>query len=408
VRNMRRRLATTAFLLVTIGLVTMGPVPIGAGASPAAAGPTPPPTGQYTRGALTWGANEHAQLGDGTLERRFTPVQPVRLHDGVAHVAAGGRHTLAARSTGVVDAWGDNTEGQLGNGTTLNISLVPVRVSGLAGVIAVSAGDSHSLALRSDGTVWAWGDNSRGQLGDGSVTDRATPVPVAGLTNVVEIAAGGQFSLARRSDGSVRAWGANDRGQLGDGTAGDRLRAVAVIGLPPVMQIAAGARHALALRFDGLAFAWGENGLGELGDGTTDLRAIPVPVSILTGITHIAAGSGLTVAVSGGRPFWWGMCEPDVAYEVGDACEMVSGPGPHEVAVTAVTRVAAGASHMMALNGHGAAWTWGRNGSGQLGDGSTQDRVHAVRIYAANDAVQIDGGGQHTVASVVRPLDLDP
>jgi alpha-tubulin suppressor-like RCC1 family protein len=393
-----RRLAVAAFLVVTTGAM----------AGPAAAGPEPPPTGLHTRGALTWGANEHAQLGDGTVERRLTPVQPVRLHDGVAHVSAGGRHTLAARTTGVVDAWGDNTEGQLGNGTTLNISLVPVRVLGLTGVIAVSAGDKHSLALKSDGTVWAWGDNSRGQLGDGSVTDRATPVPVAGLTNVVEIAAGGQFSLARRSDGSVRGWGANDGGQVGDGTAGDRLRAVGLVGLPPVTQIAAGERHALALAFDGRAFAWGRNSLGELGDGTTTTQAVPVPVSVLTGITHIAAGSALTVAVSGGRPFWWGMCEQGVVYQEDAACDLVSGPGPHEAAVTGVSAVAAGSHHMMAVTANGAVFTWGENTAGQLGDGSTTSRIHGARILAANDTVQIDGGGQHTVALVVRPLVVGP
>jgi hypothetical protein len=181
-----------------------------------------------------------------------------------------------------------------------------------------------------------------------------------------------------------------------------------VVGLPPVIQIAAGARHGLALRFDGLAFAWGDNHLGELGDGTTTNHPVPVPVSILAGISHVAAGAGLTVAVSGGRPFWWGMCEQGVHYEVGDACDLVSGPGPHGVDVTGATRVAAGSSHMMAVSGLGILWTWGRNRSGQLGDGTTTDRIHAVRIHAANDTVQVDGGDQHTVALIVRPLVADP
>jgi alpha-tubulin suppressor-like RCC1 family protein len=398
-RNGRRAgLAVAACLMVTAGAVTA--------VGPAAAGPLPPVEVPNNKGSLDWGDNHAGQLGDGTLARRTTPVQPVGLANGVIHVAAGGDHTLAVRSSGVVMAWGANEQGQLGDGTR-DLRAVPIQVPGLTGVTQVAAGDAHSLALRSDGTVMAWGDNSRGQLGDGSLTDRLAPVRVAGLTGVVQIAAGGTFSLARRSDGSVRAWGSNDAGQLGDGTLVDRPRPVAVLGLPEVVQVAAGSRHSLALRFDGLAFAWGDNSGAALGDGTSVNRSVPVPVSVLRAVTHVAAGAGFTVAVSGGQPFWWGVdCHevgPDIA-----VCGSSSTPEVRAVNLTGITRVAAGESHRLAVGADGSVWSWGSNFFGQLGDGTTTFRPDPVRVLAVGGAQHIDAGADHTVVLVARPPVVGP
>ena len=124
-------------------------------------------------------------------------------------------------------------------------------------MVAIAGGDSHSLALKSDGTVWAWGYNGCGQLGDGSTTNRLTPVQVSGLTGVVAIAGGGSHSLALKSDGTVWAWGCNDYGQLGDGTTTNRLTPVQVSGLTGVVAIAGGGAHSLALKSDGTVWAWG-------------------------------------------------------------------------------------------------------------------------------------------------------
>ena len=149
-----------------------------------------------------------------------------------------------------------------------------MQVSGLTGVIALAAGSWHNLALKSDGTVWAWGDNGSGQLGDGSTTDRSTPVQVSG--RVIAIAAGSYHSLALKSDGAIWAWGSNGSGQLGDGsTSYYNSTPVPVSGLSGVIALAAGSSHTLALKSDGTVWAWGSNYDGQLGDGSTRLTARP-------------------------------------------------------------------------------------------------------------------------------------
>jgi len=199
-----------------------------------------------------WGYDNEGQCGQGTTTlSRPNPVQVQGL-DHVVAIAAGGAsaryaydgytprggHALALKDNGEVWAWGNNLNGQLGDGTTTNRAL-PVRVAGLSDVVAIACGGAiadtplagHSLALRADGTVWAWGLNNCGQLGDGTTTNRLTPVKVQGLTDVVAIAAGARHSLARRKDGTVWAWGYNAYGQLGDGTTTDRLTPTQVSGI---------------------------------------------------------------------------------------------------------------------------------------------------------------------------------
>lgn len=150
---------------------------------------------------------------------------------GFSVLAAGAYHSLAIAADGTVWAWGDNFWGQLGDGTTTE-RLTPVQVDGLTDVVAVAAGAEHTIALRRDGTVWAWGGNYSGELGDGTTTDRSTPGQARGMADVVAIAAGSQHTVALRRDGTVWAWGDNYDGQLGDGTTTDRLTAVQVQGLP--------------------------------------------------------------------------------------------------------------------------------------------------------------------------------
>ena len=198
-------------------------------------------------------------------------------------IAGGYAHSLRLRSDGTVWAWGNNANGQLGDGSTTERH-TPVPASGLAGVVAIAAGQLHSLALKSDGTVWAWGYNYYGQLGDGSTTDRWGPVPVSGLAGVVAIAAGDWHSLALKSDGTVWAWGYNVAGELGDGSTTQRTAPVPVSGLTGMVAIGGGLYHSLALKSDGTVWAWGWNYFGQLGDGTTTQRLTPVPVSGLAGV----------------------------------------------------------------------------------------------------------------------------
>jgi alpha-tubulin suppressor-like RCC1 family protein len=156
---------------------------------------------------------------------------------------------------------------------------IPGPVSGLSNVIAIAAGDTHTVALKSDGTVWTWGDNSFGQLGDGTTTLRTTPVQVSGLGNVLAIAAGVWHTVALKSDGSVWVWGDNNSGQLGNGTADTSPHPTPnqASGLSSIIAIEAGEHHVVALKSDGTVWTWGNNGLGQLGDGTTTNRYHPSP-----------------------------------------------------------------------------------------------------------------------------------
>ncbi|MFC4808170.1 fibronectin type III domain-containing protein [Paenibacillus sp. GCM10023250] len=235
-----------------------------------------------------WGWNVHGQLGDGSRTDRAAPVQVQGL-DSVIAVAAGQLHSMALKSDGTVWAWGSNENGQNGvpGGSIIYdgpyqtpYRSVPVQIPGLDSVVAIAAGQLHNLALKSDGTVWAWGWNGSGQLGDGSTTTRPTPVQVNGLGSVSAIGAGSSHSLAVRSDGTVWAWGHNYSGALGDGSTNNHSSPAQVAGLDSAASVATDdGAHSVAVRSDGTVWAWGYNGSGQLGDGTTTTRNAPVQVA---------------------------------------------------------------------------------------------------------------------------------
>ncbi len=234
----------------------------------------------------------------------LTPAEVPGL-TGVTKIAAGDGFSLALRSDGTVWAWGNNDNGQLGDGTT-DASTVPVQVSGLSQVSGIAAGLDSALAVRTQGittvkTVWAWGGNGSGQLGDGTLGDHLTPERVTGIgaPSVTGISAGQKFAVALGSDGSVWAWGADDAGQLGNApTASPVTRPAETTGMDSgITQISAGADHVLALESNGTVLAWGDNGQGELGTGSTASVTGKVQVSGLAGVTQVSAGAGYSLAI---------------------------------------------------------------------------------------------------------------
>jgi alpha-tubulin suppressor-like RCC1 family protein len=257
--------------------------------------------------AWTWGSNADGELGNGSAAGfSNVPVQVSLLSD-ITSVARGMQNAVALRNDGTVWDWGYNNYGQLGTGSIGSFSNIPVQVSGLTGVIAIAGGAYHSLALRNDGTVWSWGYNGSGELGNGNNTNSTIPVQVSGLTGITAVACGNSFSLALRNDSTVWAWGGNLEGELGNGANTGSFLPVQVSGLTKVIAIAGGVHHSLALRKDGTVWTWGFNMYGQLGNGTNTDSNIPIQVSTLSGIVGVAAGYGHSLAMKNDGTVWdWG------------------------------------------------------------------------------------------------------
>ncbi|HEY6009435.1 MAG TPA: hypothetical protein VIU40_14005, partial [Geobacteraceae bacterium] len=225
----------------------------------------------------------------------------------IVALAAGGGHSLVLKEDGTVWAWGNNLFGQLGDGTTTNRS-APVRVVGLSGVISVAAGYEHSLALTDDGTVWAWGKNWFGQLGVGtSLPYRSMAEPVVGIPAMKALSGGGEHTLALAEDGTVWAWGKNWFGQLGvDTSLPYRAMPEQVTGIPAMKTLSAGGEHSLALAENGTVWAWGKNWFGQLGTIGTypPYRTLPEQVPWIFGVQALDAGEEHSLLLGANDSLW--------------------------------------------------------------------------------------------------------
>jgi alpha-tubulin suppressor-like RCC1 family protein len=300
-----------------------------------------------------------------------------------------------AQADGTVWAWGGNAHGQLGDGSNTD-RWTPGMVTMPIPVVAVAGGGHHSLALAADGTVWAWGSNYYGQLGDGTAIDRQSPVQVFGLANVIAVAGGGVHSLALRADGSVWTWGHNWDGRLGDGTNTDRWTPVRVIGLTGVAAIAGGVSHSLALKSDGTTWAWGGNSGGNLGDGTTENRWTPVQTVGLVSITSIAAGYSHSLAVTFDGAVWaWGS---NGTGQLGDGTTETRLTPVEVSSLNGVVAVAGGTAHSLALRSDGTVWAWGYNNDGALGDGTQTAHPTPNQVPGLAGVKAIAGGYTQSLA----------
>lgn len=326
-------------------------------------------------------------------------------------ISAGGSHGLSICTDQTVRAWGRNTDGRCGDGTTTTATTPVTVVTGASGcatnlcsITKVAAGNDHSVALKSDGTVWTWGNNASGQLGDNTTTNRSSAVQVlagasgcaTNLCNITAIAAGISFTVALKSDGTVWAWGVNGSGQLGDGTTTSRSTPVQVSGLTNITAIAVGSfsNHALALKNDGTLWAWGTNTTGQLGDNTTTNRT--TPVQVLTGasgcatnlcnITSMTTGSNFSLAVKSDGSVWgWGdntqsQLADGTTTQRNTPVQILTGASGCTTYLCNVTKVTAGVTYSIALKSDGTVWGWGLNSSGQLGDNSTTNRTTPVQV----------------------------
>lgn len=349
-----------------------------------------------------WGDNSQGQLGDGTEEPRIAPTQVGRDTDWTA-VSAGDNHTLALKRNGTLWAWGGNIYGQIGDGT-FDPSLMPIQVGNDQDWKTVSAGGEYSVAIKGNGTLWAWGRNSSGQVGDGSFEDRGEPVQIGQNADWVTVSAGlshflgfdsfdlKSHSLAIKSDGSLWAWGDNEYRQIGDGTSSIRGEPVRIGADTDWAQIATGSRHSLALKSDQSLWAWGSNFEGQLGQSIFN-RTQAEPLRLLGDSAWdslLAAGGTHSAAVGIDGTLWlWGN-NTDGQLGIADPVQISTSDSPvQEMRNDTWLQVFAGGSHTMAIRSDHTVWAWGNNGSGQLGDGTTEQRTAPVNLPESTFSVDL-------------------
>ena len=327
----------------------------------------------------------------------------------ITRISAGTAYSMALMSDGTIWAWGKNSNGQLGDGTT-TVRSFPTRVvksageEALTGVVGISAGNSHSLALLSDGTVRAWGHNYSAQFGDGTTESSSIPIQVTGpegngfLTGVIGIAPhSGQFSLVLGGDGTAWTWGYNSNGVLGQnhslskefypiqvkGPGGDNL-------LTGLTAVSSGRNHAMGIDRDGKVWSWGANSNGQLGDGTKESKPLPVQViapegvGALKNVVALSAGTYHSLALLADGTVWvWGdnshgqlgISSTPFSYT---PVQVGSAEGGY---LTDVTAISAGDQFSLALKADGTVWAWGQNEYGQLGDNTKTDRNVPAQVF---------------------------
>jgi alpha-tubulin suppressor-like RCC1 family protein len=366
-----------------------------------------------------WGDNDFGQLGDGTTTDHHTPLLVNELSIGIKAVSAGSYHTCELTSGGAVKCWGDNEYGQLGDGTTTQVTTA-VNVIGLdSGVGEVSADYQYTCALTETGGVKCWGDQYNGLSGDWPNTSSSTPVDVEGLTSGVKAISTGQYhTCAITTTGGVKCWGYNGYGQLGNGTTEGSLTPDFVDGFTDdgedAIAISAGVDHTCALTSAGVVKCWGSNAFGQLGVDVVATPSSNTPVDVVglaSGVDAINAGTYHTCALTnnGGIKCWGNNQYGQLGYNVSPSCsiyylcsdtpDFVDGftDGDENAIV-----ISAGDQHTCAITEANVVKCWGLNENGQLGDGTYTDRLTPVTVKESTDinllAVEISAGYQHTCA----------
>jgi alpha-tubulin suppressor-like RCC1 family protein len=332
----------------------------------------------------------------------------------VKTVSAGGWHTVTVAMDGTLWSWGDNESGQIGDDTMTtynqwgqlendNTRTFPVRIGTASNWSSVSAGQHHTVAIRTDGTLWSWGNNEQGQLGDGTTTRRTSPIRIGTDSNWAFAAAGGYHTVAVKTDGTLWAWGNNEHGRLGDGTATRRTSPTRIGIETNWATVSAGWQHTVAVKRDGTLWAWGNNEDGRLGSVWAECccdmshSTVPVQIGTETNWAFVSAGWRHTTALRTDGSLWaWGFNNTG---QIGDGTT-VGRFAPVRVGTNNDwIAVSAGNNHTLAVRIDGSLWAWGYNADGRLGDGSTNNRSNPLRINMPPgwNAALVSAGGSHTM-----------
>lgn len=340
-----------------------------------------------------WGNNNDGQLGDSTNTKRNIPVHIDTANRWKA-IYAGAIHNLGIKANGAVLAWGDNGFGQLGNNANTDKNYAAQVHAADDEWQSNKAGEHHSIALKADGTIWAWGDNTYGQLGDSTTVSKNRPIQIGSGRDWQAVAAGYDYSLAIKIDGTLWAWGENGIGQLGDGTNIGKNYPVQVGADDDWVSITARGVHSLAIKADGTIWSWGANNYGQLGNGTLTGKNYPIQIGTANDWVAAEAGGGHCIAIKADGTLWsWGHSE-QLGYTVHAYLRV-----PQKVdSANDWTGISCAHLHSAAIKADGTLWAWGTNLLGELGDGTNIERITPVKIGSAADWIVIGYGGYHSLA----------
>lgn len=325
----------------------------------------------------SWGKDEFGQLGTNIGGNTLLEAQMLSGSQGTDKISVGGHHSLAIHTSGTLYAWGHNNFGQLGSGNTLDIH-TPTQI-GSSNWEMVAAGDQHSLGIQSDGSLWSWGNNNFGQLGSGSTGgSNSTPTQVGSSTDWVYVSAGVDFSAALKSDGTVWTWGNNGFGQLGNGSTGGSNATPTQVGANTWLKIACGAHHVVALKNNNKVWTWGHNGFGQLAHGNTTHLAIPTKVNA-EAWTNIAAGLHHSLFLKGDGSLW-GAGRNDVGQLSSSSTSQYLSPAQINLDYD-WKNITSGFSNSGGLKTNGLIHTWGASSKGQSGQNSDKWRVNSNPMH---------------------------
>ena len=336
-------------------------------------------------GLWLWGRNNYGQLGNNAIADRSSPVQTVSGGTNWKLVACANYHTAAIKTDGTLWTWGNNAFGQLGDGSSIVHRSSPIQtVAGGTNWKLVAGGKEHTAAIKTDGTLWLWGLNNYGRLGDNTTTRKSSPVQtVSGGTNWKLVACGTYITAAIKTDGTLWTWGSNGFGQLGDNTVANISSPVQTVsGGTNLIQVVC-RRHIAAIKTDGTLWLWGRNNYGQLGDGSSIVHRSS-PIQTVAGGTNwklvSAAGTHTTSIKTDGTLWTWG--NNNLGQLGNNSLTHRSSPVQTVAGGTNWKLVAAGENTAAAIKTDGTLWLWGSNGFGPVGDNTVADRSSPVQTVA--------------------------
>jgi alpha-tubulin suppressor-like RCC1 family protein len=346
----------------------------------------------------SFGINSSRELGLGDGNNRSSPSQVGALTTW-DNVSAGGSHSMAITTGGQLYAWGAGGQGRLGINSSPAYRLSPVQVGALTDWWYVFAGKDSTSATKLNGTLWGWGNNGTGVIGDNTIIDKSSPIQVGALTNWEELSnsvVSNNFVAAVKTDGTMWSWGVNTNGQLGDGTVVRRSSPVQIGALTTWAQVSANGASCFAVKTDNTFWSWGLNTDGQLGQGNKTARSSPVQVGALSNWSKVSAGTNFFVGVKTDGTIW--SCGKGGGGKLGDNTTIDKSSPIQIGALTNWSKSTCGSAHTVAIKTDGNMWSWGYGSNGRLGDGNVVYRSSPVQIGSSTSWYEVSAGSAHTLA----------